>query len=333
MLEGVQVRRWPVLRDRGGNVRGYVQYASFDLPLLMRLLFTARPGLVVAEPPPTTGAVVRLACRLRRVPYVFYAADIVSAAARGIGVVGPVVRLLERLEGWVLRGAAGVLTVSEELAREIVGMGVRKEQVHVVGTGVDTDVFNADGPKDRLDRPTAVYAGTMSEIQGASVFVAAMARVIERVPGARLVMLGQGSEIGQLREMASRLPPGTVEFLGVHGGAATARWLRSARVAVASVRPERGYDLAFATKTFAATGCGTPVVYAGVGPCAPLVVGHDLGRAVPWEPEPVAEALAEALSTEPDHATRRRLADWTERNFSLDAVAARATKVLADAVR
>src|SRR5690606_10654633 len=36
---GVRVSRWPVLRDRGGNVRGYLQYASFDLPLPLRLLF------------------------------------------------------------------------------------------------------------------------------------------------------------------------------------------------------------------------------------------------------------------------------------------------------
>ena len=28
------VLRWPVLRDAGGNVRGYVQYASYDFPLV-----------------------------------------------------------------------------------------------------------------------------------------------------------------------------------------------------------------------------------------------------------------------------------------------------------
>ena len=33
------VVRWPVLRDAGGNVRGYVQYASFDFPMVPRLLF------------------------------------------------------------------------------------------------------------------------------------------------------------------------------------------------------------------------------------------------------------------------------------------------------
>src|SRR5699024_2911233 len=54
-----RVERWPVLRDSEGYVRGYVQYLSFDLPLALRLLRTPRPDVVVCEPPPTTGVVVR----------------------------------------------------------------------------------------------------------------------------------------------------------------------------------------------------------------------------------------------------------------------------------
>ena len=46
---GVTVRRWPVLRDKGGNVRGYIQYLSFDIPLFFRLLF-GRMDVVVVEP-------------------------------------------------------------------------------------------------------------------------------------------------------------------------------------------------------------------------------------------------------------------------------------------
>ena len=66
----VEVRRAPVLRDRTGAVRGYVSYMSFDVPLVARLLTGPRPDVVVSEPPPTTGAAVRIACAARRVPYV-----------------------------------------------------------------------------------------------------------------------------------------------------------------------------------------------------------------------------------------------------------------------
>ncbi|MGX7824001.1 glycosyltransferase [Actinokineospora sp. 24-640] len=62
---GLDVRRWPVLRDKGGNVRGYVQYLSYDIPLFFRLLLT-RGDVVVVEPPTTTGVVSRVACAARR---------------------------------------------------------------------------------------------------------------------------------------------------------------------------------------------------------------------------------------------------------------------------
>ena len=78
----------PVLRDEAGYVRGYAQYMSFDLPLALRLLAGRRPDLVVAEPPPTTGAVVRVIAALRGVPYAYYAADVWSDASQATGAPG-----------------------------------------------------------------------------------------------------------------------------------------------------------------------------------------------------------------------------------------------------
>src|SRR5699024_7919711 len=86
-----RVRRAPVLRDGSGYVRGYLPYLSFDLPLVWRLLRTRRPAVVVAEPPPTTGVVVRLVCALRGIPYVYYAADVWSDASASTGAPGVVV--------------------------------------------------------------------------------------------------------------------------------------------------------------------------------------------------------------------------------------------------
>jgi len=94
----VRVRRARVLRDSSGYVRGYLPYLSFDVPVALRLLAVRRPDVVVVEPPPTTGAVVRLVCALRRVPYVYYAADVWSDATRGSGQPGLVSRVLARVE-------------------------------------------------------------------------------------------------------------------------------------------------------------------------------------------------------------------------------------------
>lgn len=316
----VRVKRWPVLRDAGGNVRGYVQFASFDIPLLLRLLTIRRPDVVVVEPPPTTGAAVRLIAGARRIPYVYYAADVSSPAAAGMGVASAVVWLLRRVESWVLRGAVSVLAVSAGVVREVEALGVDPERVRLVGTGVDTELF-CPGELAPHEEATLVYAGTMSEVHGAEVFVRAFARVAGEMPHARLIMLGQGTERQELEELAERLVPGRVDFEGLVGSAQVTWALRGARAGLASVRPGRGYDFAFPTKMFVSTACGTPVIYSGVGPGSAMVEKHALGWAVDWDVDQVADAMKAALSEPPSPTRRASLVTWTAEHASQSHVA------------
>jgi len=103
---GERVRTRRVLRDASGYVRGYAGYMSFDIPLAFRLLMLPKPHAVLVEPPPTTGAVVRMVCALRRIPYVYDAADIWSDAAQLEDVPGWVIRALRAVERFALRGAS-----------------------------------------------------------------------------------------------------------------------------------------------------------------------------------------------------------------------------------
>ena len=323
-----RVRRWPVIRDSTGAVRGYLPYASFDIPLFFRLLLTRKLSLVVVEPPPTTGVVARLVCRLRRVPFVYFAADVTSSAARGIGVSPVVVRVLRRVEAWVLRGAAGVLAVSDGVRSEIIALGVNPSRVVVVGTGIDTVTFSPQGEVAEPGYPYLIYTGTMSEVHGAGVFIEAFALVASKNRAVRLRMLGQGVEARDLEAMAERLSPGRVDFPGSVKGDQVARWLRGAVAALASVRPERGYDFAFATKALVALSCGTPVIYSGVGPLRAKIAGTNLGWGVDWDPAQVAAAMIEALKARDSAARRQERSDWVENGYSLDSVARRASDAI-----
>src|SRR5699024_166299 len=120
---GLRVRRWPVLRDRDGYVRGYLQYLSFDVPLVLRLLLIRRPDVVVVEPPPTTGLVTAVVSWLRRVPFVYYAADIWSEAVRTAGMPGAVATVLRLLERRVMRAASRVLATSHGVVARVRALG------------------------------------------------------------------------------------------------------------------------------------------------------------------------------------------------------------------
>ncbi|KQV25476.1 glycosyltransferase family 4 protein [Yonghaparkia sp. Root332] len=321
---GVTVRRAPVLRDRSGAVRGYVQYLSFDVPLIARLLMARRADAVVVEPPPTTGAVVRLVCALRRTPYLYYAGDILADAAGSAGSPAPVVAAVRRLERLSWGGAARVLSVSESVSARLRELGVAADRIAEVGNGIDTGVFSPEGEAVERDEPYALYAGTASEVHGAGVFVEAMASVT----GMRLVFLGAGVERDALRARAEAIAPGRVEFLDTVPATEVARWLRGARVAVASVKPEGGYGFAFPTKMYAAVSTGTPVLYAGEGPGRAFAESAPLARAVDHDADAVAAALRDARDERPTPAARAELARWARVEISLGAAAERA----ADAV-
>lgn len=328
---GVRVSRWPVRRDAGGNVRGYLSFASFDGPLAARLLLTRGVDLVVVEPPPTTGAVVRVVAALRRRRYVYYAGDVSSAAAQAIGLRGPLLSVLRRLEAWAMSGAVCVLTVSDSVAEAIADLTGARVRVVVVGTGVDTGVFRPQPDAPATAAPTFVYAGTMSEVHGAAVFVEAFGLVRAEHPQARLVMFGQGTDLALMRRRADELALGAVEFPGVVPGAVVAAAFSGAVAGLASLRPGAGYDIAFPTKMFAATACGAPVVYAGGGPGRTMVEEHGLGWGCDWEPQAVAEGMRSALAAPPTPQRRAGLAAWTEENASQRSVAGRAADAVLEA--
>ena len=356
--EGVEVSRWPVLRDSSGYLRGYVPYLSFDLPLALRLLMAPRPEAILVEPPPTTGAVVRVVAALRAIPYVWYAADVWSAAAASTGAADIVVRAVEKLEAFAVGGATRVIAVNDGVAQsvaELVNAAPDDEswaqRIRVVPNGIDTTVFDAHGPtpseQDRarigLNGPYFVYAGTASEWQGADVFVHALAQVRRTHPKAQLLFLGRGTAWQEITEAASQLPagPGGSPAVIMHPAvpaAEAAVWQRGAAAALVSIKPGQGYDFAYPTKVLSALGCGTPVLFAGRGPVSADVRDFDLGWAAEHDAAAVAEAMRTALDTYDAEiasgarpATAQRFHDWVEDHRSLRATGQSAARVVQEA--
>ena len=133
------IKRWPVLRDKTGYVRGYLPYMSFDIPLFFRLLAERRPDVILVEPPPTTGAVTRVAAALKRVPYVWYAADVWSDATEVTGAPPIIVDVLRFIERFAIRGASGVIAVSDGVAQRVKELGGKN--IRVIPNGIDTDIY------------------------------------------------------------------------------------------------------------------------------------------------------------------------------------------------
>lgn len=327
-----RVKRWPVLRDRHGYVRGYLPYLSFDIPAFFRVLFARRPDVVVVEPPPTTGVVVRALCGLRRIPYVYYAGDIVSLAAESTGAPRFVVRVVRAMERWALSGAAGVLAVTGEVADRVAELAPRAAPV-VVGHGVDEQTFHAD-VAPHGEAAFAVYVGTASEWHGAGVLIEALAVARRRGHAVRAAFIGQGSDWGALQDLvAEHHLADLVSFGPLVPAAEAARVLRGAHVALSCLRADTGYDFAVPTKAYSAVAVGTPVIYAGPEPTRSLINENGLGVGCDRDPEVIADALISFSNAPWDEGRRRQLAQWAHENLSGRAVARRAAAVVRQAAR
>lgn len=323
------VRRWPVLRDAAGYVRGYLPYLSFDVPLFLRILFGRRADVYVCEPPPTTGVAVRVATALLRRPYVYYAADIWSDASMSTNAPSAVVRVVAGIERAALRGASEILVVTEGVRDRVADL-VPRTVSHVVGHGVDFTKFSADGP--HVEHPAdIVYVGSASEWHGAEVALDAVIEVLRSNAGLTAAFVGQGSSWNRMRhEAAGSDVADRIAFFDSVPPEAAARWLRGAKVSVATLAPGQGYDFAVPTKLYASVAVGTPVVYAGPEPVRSLIDEQELGVGCDYDRAALVEALGAVIDGKAVFA-RADLIAWAAHNVSSAAVARRAADVVISA--
>ena len=318
-----KVSRWPVRRDAQGQVRGYFSYLSFDIPLALRLMLQRPMDALVLEPPPTTGMVGMVAAALRRVPYTFYAADVWSDATDSVEGVPAWVRSTVRwAEKTVWKRASRVLTISPGVQRRLEELIGTRDHLVMVGNGIDTDSFSDQGEDGGEQGPYFVYAGTVSEWQGAEVFLDAFARVRARHPQARLLFFSEGTGRDQLEQRVRDEGIEGIEFRAKVPPSEIAAHLRGAVAGLSSITPGQGYEFALPTKIYAATATGTPVIHAGEGAAHDRIRAHHLGWACHYDADQVAAAMDSALRGQgaPSPAGLR---EWTQLNASLAGCAAK----------
>lgn len=327
--DGIQVKRSWVLRDKSGYVRGYLPYLSFDLPLFFRLVFARKADVYIVEPPPTTGAVVRVALALLGRPYIYDAADVWSDAAAMATRSELVLSILRKIEVFAWRGATHAITISGGVADRMQELGSATEST-ILGFGVDSSVFRYETVAPG-ETPYFIYGGTYSEWHGASILVEAFALFSASHPGFRLIFVGNGSERAELERSRDRLGVEGVEFHDPVDAASLNRLLAGATASLASLKPAQGYDYAFTTKLYASIAAGCPVIFTGVGPTLDFIEEHQrehpVGFAVGYEAAAVAQSL-ERIATAPLTAEQRRgLSVWARERFSLSAIADRVTAI------
>ncbi|AOZ72306.1 hypothetical protein BK816_02485 [Boudabousia tangfeifanii] len=328
----LQIKRAPVKRDKDGYVRGLLPYLSFDLPLFFRLLAQPKPKYILTEPPPTTGLVVACYCRLKKVPFAYFAADLITESHEAI-MPKFVVKLMQRVQKFILANASVVLTINQDMVAPAKKAGAKV--VEVVQNGIDTERFQPPtkplnpelAERYGITKPYFFYGGTASDLQKAGIFAQALIQD-PRLADYQLLYLTQGNEQAELEALAQAHPTKIL----VHGLASpdiAAELQGHAIASLASIKPGNGYDFAYPTKMYASYACATPIVYAGVGPAAADISDNNLGVAeADFTPKAVGQAMVNVVAKQTVPAKKKAMRDnirnWVCEHRSLQKTGQRA---------
>ncbi len=211
-----------------------------------------------------------------------------------------------RLTQWALPRATRVVAVSRALADEAVALGALRDKVRIVLNGVDEELFHLRTPADRAaarrelglpDGPLAIYVGNLKEVKGVLDLSAAWQHVIERVPEATLVVVGDGPL--QARVAASLAPFGErARMLGAQPLERIPLFMAASDVLVLPSHAEGTPNV-----VLEALACGRRVVATAVGGVPDVLARPELGvLAAAHDPRALGIAIATALGTPYDPA-------------------------------
>jgi glycosyltransferase involved in cell wall biosynthesis len=239
-----------------------------------------------------------------------------------VGAIGSDIRRLNdpitvRMVRQTMSGADAVITVSEELRRRAIELGVPAGKVTTILNGCDTAFFHP-GERDVARRELGcgprseilLYAGNLFAAKGLGELMQAFIGLAESRPRARLVIVGQGpyGETLARRAAAAGLQD-RVTLPGRRDAAGVAAWMRAADLVCLP-----SYSEGCPNVIVEALACGRPVVATAVGGI-PELVDEACGILVPpRDAVRLREALHQALSKTWDLAAiaRTHTRSWEE---------------------
>jgi len=293
----------PMPEDRtytvsGGGMPGRLAEGAFKVmdwaPSLRRWIHGVRPTLLHAHYG-VDGALVAPIARALSLPLVVtfhgYEATMRDEfAARSFYLHR---KYLKRRAALIGQGAL-FIAVSNCVRNHLLAQGYPAARTVTHYIGVDAGQFMPDMsiPRENI----VLFVGRFDALKGGAHLVRAMAEVQQRIPGAALVMIGDGPERATLEAQAGQTLR-NCRFLGFQPQASIKAWLNRAKVlCVPSLTIETGECEAFGLVFLEAQAMGVPVASYASGGIPEAVAHGETGLLAPegdWRS--LAGALAELL--------------------------------------
>jgi glycosyltransferase involved in cell wall biosynthesis len=314
-VDGIGIIRLPVEHIRGvGTLHTFLEYGRFALRATiatMRLHRRSPVDIVYVHAPPDFLIVAALIPRLLGSGVVLDIHDLsphmFEARFGGRGFAGVAERALRFVERRACAAADRVVTVHDPYREELVANGVPASKIAVVMNGPEEEAVNdaRARAKDADSRGFLVaYHGTLTHWYGVDLLIEAVARLENRVPQLRALILGEGDALATAEALAQELGiAGRTDFSRAYLPHAEAlRRVAMASCGVIPNRPSRLNRFALSSKLLDYVALEVPVV---VSRLETLAAHFSPDEVTFFEPAD-AESLAEGIAWVADHPTEAR---------------------------
>lgn len=318
VIDGIRVIRvWSYITANEGFVKRVLDYTSYMATAFVASLFVRRVDVVVGTSPQFFTAVAGWAVgAVKRIPFVFELRDLWPESIKAVGAMkeSAAIRWLEKLELFLYRRAARIVSVTHSFRDTLVRRGVDGGKIEVVTNGVDIGRFSPR-PKDAtLERElglqgcfVAGYIGTHGMAHALETLLQAAAELQQR-PDAqdlRLLLLGDGARKAELQAQALAMGLRNVVFVDTVPKDEVARYWSLLDVSVIHLRRTELFTTVIPSKLFECMGMGLPVLHGVAGESATIVERE--GAGIVFEPENSAQLVQGLLRLRDDGALRQRL--------------------------
>ncbi|ENO86695.1 glycosyltransferase family 4 protein [Thauera linaloolentis] len=304
-VEGMRVIRvWSYITANEGFVKRILDYQSFMVTATLASPFVRGVDIVIGTSPQFfTACAAYVVSRLKRVPYVFELRDLWPESIRAVGAMKDSAALdwLEKLELFLYRKAAAVVSVTSAFRDNLISRGIDGSKIHVVTNGVDVARFNPREKDAELvhslgleGKFVAGYIGTHGMAHALDTLLDAAAKLRARPDGDRyrIILLGDGARKVELMQRAQSMGLDNVLFVDSVSKEQVVRYWSLLDVSIIHLRKTELFTTVIPSKLFECMGMGIPVLHGVAGESAAIVEKEQAG--IVFEPEN-ADALCEGL--------------------------------------
>jgi glycosyltransferase involved in cell wall biosynthesis len=340
-VDGINVHRvGTYFAPNRGVVRRTLNYLSLIPTALFRAWRLGRFDVVIGTSPQFFCAVAAwLYARSRRASWVFELRDLWPDSIAAVGAIrkSAALRAMQALELRLYRDASAIVCVTRAFMKILGDRGVDRGKLHFVPNGIVPAFWHSG---DRAARREALgiddadvlvsYVGTIGMAHGLRMVLDAASRLRESAPEVRLLIVGDGAELNELRMSAAQRGLTNVRFTGLVPRSSIPSILAASDIALVTLKPSDVFKTVLPSKMFEAMAARRPIVLAVDGEARETLERAGAGLAVtPGDPDDLASAVVRLVR---DPALRTRMGDaggrFVEREFSRSVWATRYLAVL-----